>query len=65
MPQAAGVAEDQLIIVNPRRIRGAGEERASERPVLTVDQLYPPLSILMPERVEGVPASQDLRVAPL
>jgi hypothetical protein len=29
------VTEEELIIVNPCRIKGAGEERASERPVLT------------------------------
>jgi len=38
-----------LIIVNPCRIRGAGEERASERPLLTLDQLYA-LVDLMPDR---------------
>jgi integrase len=43
------VTEDELIIVNPCRIRGAGEERASERPVLTLDQLYA-LVDLMPDR---------------
>jgi hypothetical protein len=34
------VTEDELIIVNPCRIKGAGDERASERPVLTLEQLY-------------------------
>ena len=34
------LTEDELISVNPCRIRGAGEERASERPVLSLDQLY-------------------------
>jgi hypothetical protein len=43
------VTEDELIIVNPCRIRGSGEERASERPVLTLDQLYA-LVDLMPDR---------------
>jgi Phage integrase, N-terminal SAM-like domain len=43
------VTEDELIIVNPCRIKGAGEERASERPVLTLDQLYA-LIDLMPDR---------------
>jgi hypothetical protein len=33
------VTEDELIIVNPCRIKGAGEEQATERPVLTLDQL--------------------------
>jgi Phage integrase, N-terminal SAM-like domain len=43
------VTEDELIIVNPCRIKGGGEERASERPVLTLDQLYA-LVDLMPDR---------------
>ena len=43
------VTEDELIIVNPCRIKGAGEERASERPVLSLDQLYA-LVDLMPDR---------------
>ncbi len=34
------VTEDELIAVNPCRIKGAGEERAAERPVLSLDQLY-------------------------
>jgi len=41
------LVEDELISVNPCRIKGAGEERAAERPVLTLDQLY--------ELVEAVP----------
>jgi integrase len=43
------VTEDELIIVNPCRIKGAGEEHATERPVLTLDQLYA-LVDLMPDR---------------
>ena len=43
------VTEDELIIVNPCRIEGAGEERATERPALTLDQLYA-LVDLMPDR---------------
>jgi integrase len=43
------VTEDELIIVNPCRIKGAGEERATGRPVLTLDQLYA-LVDLMPDR---------------
>ena len=43
------VTEDELIIVNPCRIKGAGEERATERPVLSLDQLYA-LVDLMPDR---------------
>jgi integrase len=39
----------KLIIVNLCRIKGAGEERATERPVLTLDQLYA-LVDLMPDR---------------
>jgi hypothetical protein len=34
------VSEDELIIVNPYRINGADEEQATQRPVLTIDQLY-------------------------
>lgn len=43
------VTEDELLIVNPRRIRGAGQERAGERPVLSLDQLYA-LVDLIPDR---------------
>ncbi len=43
------LTEDELISVNPCRIRGAGEERAAERPVLSLDQLYE-LVELVPER---------------
>jgi integrase len=43
------VTENQLIIVNRCRIKGAGAERATERPVLTLDQLYA-LVALMPDR---------------
>jgi integrase len=43
------VTEDELIIVNPCRIEGAGEERSTERPVPTLDQLYA-LVDLMPDR---------------
>jgi hypothetical protein len=35
------VTEEELIIVNPCRIKGAGEERASERPVLTSTSSMP------------------------
>ena len=34
------VEEDNLITRNPCRIRGAGDEQASERPVLTVAQVF-------------------------
>ena len=34
------VEEDKILARNPCRIRGAGEERAAERPVLTVDQVF-------------------------
>jgi integrase len=34
------VTEDELIASNPCRIKGAGEERTTERPVLSLDQLY-------------------------
>jgi hypothetical protein len=33
------VEEDKILARNPCRIRGAGEERAPERPVLTVAQV--------------------------
>jgi integrase len=33
-------AEDHIIPRNPCRIRGAGDEHAEERPVLTVDQIF-------------------------
>jgi integrase len=34
------VEEDKILARNPCRIRGAGEERAAERPVLTVGQVF-------------------------
>jgi hypothetical protein len=34
------VEEDKILARNPCRIRGAGEERAQERPVLTVAQVF-------------------------
>jgi hypothetical protein len=34
------VEDDKLLPRNPCRIRGAGNERASERPVLTVQQVF-------------------------
>jgi hypothetical protein len=34
------VEEDRLLIQNPCRIRGAGDENAAERPVLTVAQVF-------------------------
>jgi len=34
------VEEDRILARNPCRIRGAGEERAAERPVLTVAQVF-------------------------
>jgi integrase len=34
------VEEDNMLPRNPCRIRGAGDEHASERPVLTVDQVF-------------------------
>jgi integrase len=34
------VEEDKILARNPCRIRGAGEERATERPVLTVAQVF-------------------------
>jgi hypothetical protein len=35
------VSEDELIIVNPCRINGAGEAQATERPVLTLTSSTP------------------------
>ena len=43
------VSEDELIAVNPCKIKGAGEERSAERPALTVGQVYE-LVDLVPER---------------
>jgi len=43
------VTEDELIPVNPCRIKGAGEEHSAERPVLSLEQLYA-LVELMPDR---------------
>jgi integrase len=34
------VEEDKILVRNPCRIRGAGDEDASERPVLTVAQVF-------------------------
>lgn len=47
-------ATDDLIIArNPCRIRGAGEEKPEERPVLTVEQVFK-LARLMPERLRAL-----------
>jgi integrase len=43
------VTEDELIASNPCRIKGAGEERADERPVLSVSQVFE-LVEMVPER---------------
>ena len=43
------VAEDELLTVNPCKIKGAGEERAAERPVLTIGQVYR-LAGVVPDR---------------
>lgn len=43
------VSEDELITTNPCRIKGAGQERTAERPVLSIDQVYE-LADLVPER---------------
>jgi hypothetical protein len=42
--------DDELIKRNPCRISGAGTERAAERPVLDIDQVYA-LADLMPKRL--------------
>jgi hypothetical protein len=36
----ATAADDRVIARNPCRIRGAGDERPAERPVLTVAQVF-------------------------
>jgi hypothetical protein len=36
----ATAAEDRIISRNPCRIRGAGDEKPGERPVLTVTQVF-------------------------
>ena len=43
------VTEDELISANPCKIKGAGEERADERPALSVRQVYE-LVDLVPDR---------------
>ena len=43
------VVEDELIVANPCKIKGAGEERADERPALTIPQLFD-LVEMVPER---------------
>lgn len=43
------LTEDELIAANPCKIKGAGEERAAERPVLSVEQVYE-LAGLVPDR---------------
>jgi hypothetical protein len=37
---ATAVEEDKILARNPCRVRGAGTERASERPVLTAAQVF-------------------------
>jgi Phage integrase, N-terminal SAM-like domain len=37
---ATAVEEDKILLTNPCRIRGAGDEHAGERPVLTVAQVF-------------------------
>ncbi|GAA4505003.1 tyrosine-type recombinase/integrase [Nonomuraea ferruginea] len=46
-------ADDQIIPRNPCRIRGAGEEKPEERPVLTVAKVFE-LADLMPERLRAL-----------
>jgi integrase len=46
-------ADDQIIPRNPCRIRGAGEEKPEERPVLTVAKVFE-LAGLMPERLRAL-----------
>jgi hypothetical protein len=37
---ATAVEEDKILLRNPCRVRGAGEEHAAERPVLSVTQVF-------------------------
>ena len=37
---ATAVEEDKILARNPCRVRGAGEEHAAERPVITVAQVF-------------------------
>ncbi|GII89480.1 putative prophage phiRv2 integrase [Sphaerisporangium siamense] len=46
-------ADDRIIPRNPCRIKGAGEEKPEERPVLTVAQVFQ-LADLMPERLRAL-----------
>ncbi|WP_220447141.1 tyrosine-type recombinase/integrase [Nonomuraea deserti] len=46
-------ADDQIIPRNPCRIRGAGEEKPEERPVLTVAKVFE-LADLMPPRLRAL-----------
>ncbi|MEU7853041.1 site-specific integrase [Nonomuraea sp. NPDC049141] len=46
-------ADDQIIPRNPCRIRGAGEEKPEERPVLTVTKVFE-LAGQMPERLRAL-----------
>ncbi|MCG5219606.1 site-specific integrase [Streptosporangium sp. KLBMP 9127] len=46
-------ADDQIIPRNPCRIRGAGEEKPEERPVLTVPKVFE-LADLVPERLRAL-----------
>ncbi|MEU6779508.1 site-specific integrase [Nonomuraea angiospora] len=46
-------ADDQIIPRNPCRIRGAGEEKPEERPVLTVAKVFE-LADLMPVRLRAL-----------
>ncbi len=46
-------ADDQIIPRNPCRIRGAGEEKPEERPVLTVAKVFE-LADLMPARLRSL-----------
>jgi integrase len=46
-------ADDRIIPRNPCRIRGAGEEKPEERPVLTVERVFE-LAEMMPERLRAL-----------
>jgi hypothetical protein len=45
--------EDRLIGRNPCRIKGAGQERSAERPVLTIAQVFA-LADMIDQRYRGL-----------
>ncbi|MGW5632251.1 tyrosine-type recombinase/integrase [Streptosporangium sandarakinum] len=53
------VEEDHIIARNPCRIRGAGDEHAQERPVLTVAQVFEPADLVGRRPVGNVRKLKD------